>query len=126
MIPALHDLEPLIAAVMHHDTIDQAVRATDAAGRPAVQGVLQRLRRTMTFGWSGLDVADQLKNRFEDPLVGLPKGEQVLPGSFGPCRSGRHVSAPRLRRRCRRDQGDCCAHHNFARAVGGRAGKTLE
>jgi hypothetical protein len=35
-MPALHDLEPLIAAVVYDDAIDQTVRARDAAGRPAI------------------------------------------------------------------------------------------
>jgi hypothetical protein len=36
MIPALHDLEPLIAAVVYDDAIDQAARGADAAqGRRA-------------------------------------------------------------------------------------------
>jgi hypothetical protein len=43
MIPALHDLEPLLPAFARN-AIHQPVLAENAAGAPALQGMLQRLR----------------------------------------------------------------------------------
>src|SRR5882724_9900409 len=46
MIPALHDLEPLLPTLTG-DAIHQPVLAENAAGAPALQGMLQRLGPAM-------------------------------------------------------------------------------
>jgi hypothetical protein len=57
MIPALHDLEPLLPALARN-VIHQPVLAENAAGGPALQGMLQRLRPAEALERNAVDVAD--------------------------------------------------------------------
>jgi hypothetical protein len=58
MIPALHDIEPLLPALTGN-AIHQPVLAENAAAAPALQGILQRLGPAEALERYALDVADR-------------------------------------------------------------------
>src|SRR5258708_40298410 len=85
-------LEPLLPALAGN-AIHQPVLAENAAGVPALQGILQRLRRAEALERNAVDVADQLVDPCAHPLVRVAPVQIVVPGSFGPCRLHRARSA---------------------------------
>src|ERR1700754_1682399 len=91
-IPAPHDLEPFLPA-LPRNAIHQPVLAENAAGAPALQRVLQRLRRAEALARNALDVADQFVDPRAHPFVRLLPVQIVVPGGFGPCRLHRARSA---------------------------------
>src|SRR5882724_5751902 len=118
MIPALHDLEPLLPTLTGN-AIHQPVLAENAAGAPALQGMLQRLRRAEAFERNALDVADQFVDPRAHPLVRLLPVQIVVPASFGPCRLHAAFSAASPRRPSR-IRSTCPGLHRRSSATGVR------